>query len=124
MHLRVYNGNPVVNLGFCLVLLNHGSEEYRALCEVADSKIHVILGREQSLTVKYVGFPKIYTINAKPEKMIKAVQKEPAKLARSPVMPVLQILNKWQHHLQWKNTSTPNHQRIPSERIMQMYSWG
>ena len=52
----------------------------------------MILGREQSLTMKCVDFPQIHepTINAKPDKAIKAVQNDPAKAATIPVTPVVQ----------------------------------
>ena len=32
---------------------------YRVLCEVADSKGHMILGRKQALVMEYVSFPEI-----------------------------------------------------------------
>ena len=58
------------------------------MCELADSKAHMILGRHQALRMKYVDFPEIQepAVNAKPEKAIKAVQKA----VTEPVRPVIQ----------------------------------
>ena len=57
MHLRGYSDRPVMKLGSCTVFLYHGNEKYRVLYEEAESKGHMILGKEQSLRMKYVGLP-------------------------------------------------------------------
>ena len=92
MLLLRYNNSPVETLGSCIVFLYHGNEKYRVLCEVADRKCHKILCRQWSLTIKYVDFPKICeaTIDAKPEKMTKTVQKEPATAALRPLTSAIQ----------------------------------
>ena len=65
---------------------------YRALCEVADSKGHMILGRKQAWFMEYVSFREIQepAIQAKTDTSIKAVREEPAKSTNGPVIPRVQ----------------------------------
>ena len=88
MKLIGYNDSPIKNLGFIIVFLYHGNEKFNVLSKVADSSSHIILAREQALRMKYVDFPLIQvpTINEKPGKTIKAVQKEQVKAATEPVI--------------------------------------
>ena len=51
VNLKGYNDSPVEKLGSCIVYLYHGNKMYRVLCEVADSKGHLILGRKQASSV-------------------------------------------------------------------------
>ena len=78
------------NLG-SIMFFYHGNEKYKVLCQVADSSGHTILGRDQALRMKYVDFSQIQlpTVSVKPEKTIKAVQKEQVKVATEPVRPVI-----------------------------------
>ena len=64
-NLKGYNVSPVENLGSCIVYLYHGNKTYRVLCEVADSKGHIILGRTQALVMEYVSFPEIQKLPSK-----------------------------------------------------------
>ena len=59
VNLKGYNDSPVGNLGSCIVYLYHGNKMFRVLCEVSESKGHMILGRKQALVMEYVSFPKI-----------------------------------------------------------------
>ena len=52
VNLKGYNDSPVGNLGSCIVYLYHGNKIYRVLCEVADSKGHMTLGRKQALVME------------------------------------------------------------------------
>ena len=87
-----YNDNPTKNHDSIIVFIYHGDGEYKVLCEVTESSGHMILGRDQILRTKYVDFSQIQVlaVNAKPEKTIKAVQKEQVKPATKPVRPVIQ----------------------------------
>ena len=86
------NDSPIKNLSSIIVFFYHGNEKYKVLCEVADRSRHIVLGRDQASRIKYVYFPQIsvQAPNMKPEKTIKAVQKEHVKLATEPVRPVIQ----------------------------------
>ena len=92
MNLKGYNDSPVENLGSCIVYLYHGNKMYRVLCEVADSKGHVILGRKQALDIEYVSFPEIQkpAVQAKTDRSIKTLVEEPAKTTNGPVIPRVQ----------------------------------
>ena len=59
VNLKGYNDNPVGNLGSCIGYLYHDNKIYRVLCEVADRKGRMILGRKQALVMEYVSFPEI-----------------------------------------------------------------
>ena len=87
-----YNGSQIKNLSSIIVFLYHDNEKYKVLHEVADSSGHMVLGRVQTMRMKYVVFPQIQepTVKAKPEKTIKAVQKEQMKAASEVVKPVIQ----------------------------------
>ena len=80
VNLKGYNDRPVGNLGSCIVYLYHGNKIYRVLCEVTDSKGHVILGRKQALVMEYVSFPEIQkpAVQAKAERSIKTLLEEPS----------------------------------------------
>ena len=54
MNLKGYNDSPVENLGSCSVYLHHGKKTYKVSCEMADSKGHMILGRQQALLLAYI----------------------------------------------------------------------
>ena len=89
VNLKGYNDSPVENLGSCIVYLYHGNKRYRDLCEVADSKGHMILGRKQALVMEYVTFPEIQepAVQVKTDTSIKTVKEEPAKSTNGPVVP-------------------------------------
>ena len=59
---------------------------YRVLCEVADSKGHMILGRKQALVMEYVSFPEIQkpAVQGKTERSIKTLVEEPVKPSNGP----------------------------------------
>ena len=59
VNLKGYNDSPVENLGSFSLYLYHGKQTYKVSCEVADSKGHMILGRQQALLMGYVSFPGI-----------------------------------------------------------------
>ena len=92
VNLKGYNDSLVENLGSCIVYLYHGNKMYRVLCEVADSKGHMILGRKQALVMEYVSFPEIQkpTVHAKTDRSIKTLVEEPAKTTNGPVIPRVQ----------------------------------
>ena len=77
--LSGYNDAPVQNLGSCHVYLYHGSNSYKILCQVADSRGPMLLGRHDALKLGYVNFPSINPpeVKAKAETTIKAVAVEP-----------------------------------------------
>ena len=81
VNLKGYNDSPVENLDSCIVYLYHGNKIFRVLCEVADSKGHMILGRKQALIMEYVNFPEIQkpAVQAKTDRSIKKLVEEPAK---------------------------------------------
>ena len=54
MNLKGYNDSPVENLGSCSVYLHHAKKTYKVSCEMADSKSHMILGRQQALLMAYI----------------------------------------------------------------------
>ena len=89
MNLKGYNDSPVENLGSCIVYLHHGNKIFRVLCEVADSKDHLIQGRKQALIMAYVNFPEIQktAVQAKTDRSIKTLVEEPAKTTDGPVIP-------------------------------------
>jgi len=89
VNLKGYNDSPVENLGSCIVYLYHGNKRYRALCEVADSKGRMILGRKQALVMEYVSFPEIQepAVQAKTDTSIKTAKEEPAKSTNGPKIP-------------------------------------
>ena len=78
--------------GSYIVYLYHGNKIYRVLCEVADSKGHMILGRKQALVMEYVSFPEIQkpAVQAKTDRSIKTLVEEPAKTTNGPVIPRVQ----------------------------------
>ena len=98
MNLKGYNDSPVENLASCIVYLYHGNKMYRVLCEVTDSKGHMILGRKQALDMECVSFPEIHkpAVQAKTDRSIKTLMEEPAKTTNGvqkcidPVVPVIQ----------------------------------
>ena len=92
VNLKGYNHSPVENLGSCIVYLYHGNKIYRVLCQVADSKGHMILGRNQALIMEYVSFPEIQkpTVQAKTNKSIKTLVEEPVKCTNGPMIPRVQ----------------------------------
>lgn len=92
VNLKGYNDSPVENLGSCIVYLYHGNKIFRVLCEVADSKGHMILGRKQALIMEYVNFPEIQKpgVQAKTDRSIKTIVEEPAKTTNGPVIPRVQ----------------------------------
>ena len=49
INLKGYNDSPLENLGSCSVYLYHGKKTYKVSGEMADSKGHMILGRQQAL---------------------------------------------------------------------------
>ena len=61
---------------------------YRVLCEVADSKGHMILGRKQALVMEYVSFPEIQkpAVQAKTDRPIKTLVEEPAETTNGPAI--------------------------------------
>ena len=75
VNLKGYNDSPVENLGSWIVYLYHGNKIFRVLCEVADSKGHMILGRKQALIMEYVNFPEIQkpAVQAKTDRSIKTL---------------------------------------------------
>ena len=75
VNLKGYNDSPVENLGSRIVYLYHGNKIFRVLCEVADSKGHMILGRKQTLIMEYVNFPEIQkpAVQAKTDRSIKTL---------------------------------------------------
>ena len=87
-----YNDSPNKIIGSNIVFLYHGNEKYKVLCEVEDSSGHMILGRDQTLRMKYVEFPwnQETAVNAEPEKTIKEIQKEQVNAATEPVRLVIQ----------------------------------
>ena len=72
-----------------LVHLYHGNKIFRVLCEVTDSKGHMILGRKQALIMEYVNFPEIQkpTVQAKTDRSIKTFVEEPTKTTDGPIIP-------------------------------------
>ncbi|PFX17550.1 Uncharacterized protein K02A2.6 [Stylophora pistillata] len=52
VNLKGYNDSPVGNLGSRIVYLYHGNKMFRVLCEVADSRGHMILGRKQAFIME------------------------------------------------------------------------
>ena len=75
-----------------LVHLYHGNKIFRVMCEVTDSKGHMILGRKQALIMEYVNFPEIQkpAVQAKTDRSIKTLVEEPAKTNDGPVIPSVQ----------------------------------
>ena len=69
MYLRGYNDSPFKNLSSCIVVLHQGIKKYGVLCDVADSKGHKILGREQSLSITING--KTYPFPATKEYLLR-----------------------------------------------------
>ena len=65
---------------------------YRVLCEVADSKGHMFLGRKQALVMEYVSFPEIQkpAVQAKTDRLIKTLVEKHAKSTNGPVSPRIQ----------------------------------
>lgn len=55
--------------------LNHGNKIFRGLCEVAESKGHLILGRKKELVMEYVSFPETQkpAVQAKTDRSIKTL---------------------------------------------------
>ena len=114
-----YNDSPVKNLGSCVVFLYHGKETYRILCEVADSRGYMILGRQQALRMNYVKFPEIHkpAIKATAEKTVKQVttgQDEGSK----PVIPVIKRPSRDQITAQGKTHQLPT----TKEYLMREYA--
>ena len=72
--------------------LYHGNKIFRVLCEVADSKDHMILGRKQALIMEYVNFPEIQkpAVQGKTDRSIKKLVEEPVKTNDGPVIPRVQ----------------------------------
>jgi len=89
VNLKRYNDSPVENLGSCIVYLYHGNKVFRVLCEVADSKGHMILGRKQALVMEYVSFPEIQkpAVQAKTDRSIKTLVEELTNTTNGPVIP-------------------------------------
>ena len=92
MNLKGYNDSPVGNLGSCIEYLYHGNKMYRVLCEVVDSKGHMILGRRQALVMEYASFPEIQkpAVQAKTDRSIKTLVEKPSKPTNGPVIPRIQ----------------------------------
>ena len=94
VNLRGYNDSPVENLGSCVVYLHHGDKKYRVLTQIADSKGHMILGRNQALFMGYVAFPGIQepAVQAKMGMTVKKVTGETPKIQKqiNPIVPVIQ----------------------------------
>ena len=92
VNLKGYNDSPVGNLGSCIVYLYRGNKMYRVLCEIANSKGHMILGRKQALVMEYVSFPEIQkpAVQAKADRSIKTLVEKPSKPTNGPVIPRIQ----------------------------------
>lgn len=92
VNLKGYNDSPVGNLGSCIEYLYHGNKMYRVLCEVVDSKGHMILGRRQALVMEYASFPEIQkpAVQAKTDRSIKTLVEKPSKPTNGPVIPRIQ----------------------------------
>jgi len=92
VHLRGYNDNPVKNLGSITMQLYQGNTAHQMLCEVADTRGHMILGREQSLKMGYVQFPEIKApdVHYKAETSIKKVTAMKEEPVTEPVVPAIQ----------------------------------
>ena len=92
VNLKGYNDSQVGKLGSCIVYLYHGNRMYRVLCEVADSKGHMILGRKQALVMEYGSFPEIQkpAVQAKTDRSIKTLVEKPLKSTNGPVIPRIQ----------------------------------
>ena len=72
--------------------LYHGNKVSGVLCEVADSRGHMILGRKQALVLEYVNFPEIQkpSAQANTDRSIKRLVGEPAKTTYGLVIPRVQ----------------------------------
>ena len=92
VNLKGYNDSPVENLGSFSMYLYHGKQTYKVSCEVADSKGHLILGRQQVLLMGYVSFPGIQqpAVKTKVDTSIKTIADKPAKPPAEPVIPVVE----------------------------------
>ena len=100
VYILGYDDNPVKNLGSLTMLLYKGNTPVQVLCEVTDTKGHMILGRHQSLKIGYVNFPEIQAPNIPykkesstrkgPETSIKKVTTTRQEAATEPVVPVIQ----------------------------------
>ena len=92
VNLKDYNDSPVENLDSCIVYLYHGNKIFRVLCEVPDSKGHMIPGRKQALIMEYVNFPEVQkpAVQAKTDGSIKTLVEEPAKTTNGSVIPIVQ----------------------------------
>ena len=90
--MKGYNDSSVENLGSCFVYLYNGRQTYKVSFEVADSKGHMILGRQQALLMGYVSFPEIQqpVFKAKVDTSIKTITDKPAKPPAEPVIPLVQ----------------------------------
>ena len=90
--LKGYNDAPVDNLGSCTVYIYHGDKTTKVQCEVADSKGHMILGRQQALQIQYVQFPDISApaVTAEPETSVKTVTSDQEQHVSEPVRPDMQ----------------------------------
>ena len=87
--MKGYNDSPVENLGSCVAYLYYGNKKYRVLTQVAESKGHMILGRNQALLMRYVTFPNIRepAMEAKANTAIKMVRDESLKSTDGPAAP-------------------------------------
>ena len=92
VNLKGYNDSPVENLDSCIVYLYHGNKIFRVLCEVPDSKGHMIPGKKQALIMEYVNFPEVQkpAVQAKTDGSIKTLVEEPAKTTDGSVIPRVQ----------------------------------
>ena len=92
MNLKGYKDSPVENLGSFSMYLYHGKQTYKVPCEVADSKGHLILGRQQALLMGYFSFPGIQqpAVKAKVDTSIKTITDKPAKPPAEPVISVVE----------------------------------
>ena len=72
--------------------LYHGNKVYRVLCEVGDSKDHMILGRKQAVVMECVSFPEIQkpSVQANTDRSIKTLVEVPTKTTNGPVIPKVQ----------------------------------
>ena len=87
--MKGYNDSPVENLGSCVVYLYLGNKKYRVLTQVADSKGHMILGRNQALLMGYVTFPNIQepAVQAKANTAVKMIKDELLRSTDGPAAP-------------------------------------
>ena len=131
VNLKGYNDSPVKNLRSCIVYLYHGNKTFRVLCEVADSKGHMILGRKQALAMEYIRFPEIQkpAVQAKAERSVKTLVEEPAKTTDGPAIPRVQkctdpVVAVIQKHTQERITINGKTHLLPTSKdyLLQEYA--